>query len=73
MHYGTYGKGIGEVQNVLDAISLLQMKVYSLGLLGYSFGSVVASNAVARAEIDGFVAISILRKENSLKANLDFD
>ena len=62
MDYGSYGKGAKEVENVLDAISWMRKKVNSLGLLGYSFGAVVASNAVARTEIDGFVAMSILRK-----------
>lgn len=72
LDYGSYGEGIREVQNVLDAVLFLQKKVCSLGLLGYSFGAVVASNAVARASIDGFVAMSILRGVNGLEANLDF-
>lgn len=72
MDYGRYGKGISEVKNVLDAISFMRKRVNSLGLLGYSFGAVVASNAAARSEIDGFVAMSILKKVNGLKANLDF-
>ena len=71
--YGSYGKGVKEVENVLDAISWMQKRARSLGLLGYSFGAVVASNAAARAEVKGFVAMSILRKVNGLKANLDFD
>jgi len=73
MDYGSYGEGVKEVQNVLDAISYMQKRVRSLGLLGYSFGAVVASNAVARAKIEGFVAMSILRKANGLEARLDFD
>jgi len=71
--YGSYGKGVKEVENVLDAISWMRKRVRSLGLLGYSFGAVVASNAAARAEIEGFVAMSILRKVDGLEANLDFD
>lgn len=70
--YGTYGKGIKEVQNVLDAMSFMRKRVRSVGLLGYSFGAVVASNAAARSEIDGFVVLSILRKVNGLEAKLDF-
>lgn len=73
MDYGSYGKGVGEVQNALDAISYMRKRAHSLGLLGYSFGAVVASNAAVRAEIKGFVAMSILRKVNGLKANMDFD
>ena len=71
--YGEYGKGVKEVQNVLDAISFMRERVDSLGLLGYSFGAVVASNVAVQAEINGFVAMSILKKLNSLRANLDFD
>ncbi len=70
--YGKYGRGIKEVQNVLDAISFMRKNVKSLGLLGYSFGAVVASNTAARSEVDGFVALSILRKVNGLEAKLDF-
>lgn len=71
--YGSYGRGITEVRNVLDAISFMQKKTKTVGLLGYSFGAVVASNAAARANVDGFVAISILRKVNGLTAMFDFD
>ena len=70
--YGSYGEGVKEVQNVLDAITLMRRRVSSLGLLGYSFGAVVASNAAVQAEIDGFVAMSILRKVNGIKADLNF-
>ena len=70
--YGSYGKGVKEVLNVLDAITFLQKRVGSLGLLGYSFGAVVASNAAVQAETEGFVAMSILRKVNGLKTSLDF-
>jgi alpha/beta superfamily hydrolase len=70
--YGSYGKGVKEVENVLDAVSWMRKKVRSLGLLGYSFGAVVASNAAARTEVKGFVAMSLLKKINGLETNLDF-
>jgi len=74
MDYGSYGGGKGEVQHVLDAAAFMRGKgISSLGLLGYSFGSVVASNAAAIAEADGFVAMSILRCVNDLAAKLDFE
>jgi alpha/beta superfamily hydrolase len=72
LDYGSFGKGVKEVENVLDAVSWMRKRVRSLGLLGYSFGAVVASNAAARTEVEGFVAMSILRKVNGLEANLDF-
>jgi len=34
---------------VLDAISFMRKRVDSLGLLGYSFGAVVASNVAVQA------------------------
>jgi len=72
--YGNYSRGLGEVQHVLDAVLFMRRKgVSSLGLLGYSFGSVVASNAAATADIDGFAAMSILRQVNGLTAKLDFN
>ena len=71
--YGSYGKGVKEVENVLDAVSWMRKKARSLGILGYSFGAVVASNAAARTEVKGFVAMSILRNVNGLETNLDFD
>lgn len=71
--YGRYGKGVTEIQNVQDAISFMRERVDSLGLLGYSFGAVVASNAAVYAKIDGLVAISILKRVNSLEASLMAD
>ena len=71
--YGSYGKGVKEVQNVLDAICFMRKRVDALGLLGYSFGAVVASNVAVQTDIDGFVAMSILKKTNGLTANLHFD
>jgi len=71
--YGSYGKGVKEVENVLDAVAWMQKRARSsLGLLGYSFGAVVASNVATQTEVNGFVAMSILRKVNGLEANLDF-
>jgi alpha/beta superfamily hydrolase len=71
--YGSYGRGITEVRNVADAISLMQKKTKIVGLLGYSFGAAVASNAAARTNVAGFVAMSILRRVNGLTAIFSFD
>jgi len=72
MDYGSYGGGIREVQYVVDAAAFMRTKgINPLGLLGYSFGAVVASNAVVAAKADGFVAMSILRRINDLTARLD--
>ncbi len=51
MDYGSYGGCIREVQHVLDAAAFMRGKgISSLGLLGYSFGAVVASNAAATVD-----------------------
>jgi len=73
LDYGSYGKVVKEVQNVLDAISFMRKRVDALGLLDYSFGAVVASNVAVQTKIDGFVAMSVLKKTNGLTANLRFD
>ena len=74
MDYGSYGGGMREVQHVLDAVAFVRGKgISSLGLLGYSFGAVVASNAAAIAKADGFVAMSILRHVSDLTSKLDFE
>jgi len=71
--YGSYGGGAKEVQDVLSALSHMEKKVRSLGLGGYSFGAVVASNAAAKtAKIRGFAAMSILKRVNGLEASLEF-
>jgi alpha/beta superfamily hydrolase len=72
MDYGSYGGGIREVQCVVDAATFMRTKGISpLGLLGYSFGAVVASNAAVAVKAGGFVAVSILRRINDLTAKLD--
>ncbi len=70
--YGSYGGGVREVQYVVDAAAFVRAKdIKSLGLFGYSFGAVVASNAAVAAKANGFVAMSILRRINDLTAKLD--
>lgn len=72
MDYGSYGGGFREVQCVVDAAAFMRTKGISpLGLLGYSFGAVVASNAAVAVKADGFVAMSILRRINDVTAKLD--
>ena len=71
--YGDYGRGIKEIQNVLDAISFMRERVKALGLLGYSFGAVVASNVAVQAKVDCFVAVSILKKVDGLRTKLNFN
>ncbi len=70
--YGEYGKGIPEIGDVLSAISYLKKSKRYIGVLGYSFGAVVSSNAVSRTsvEINGLVTMSILGKVDKINADL---
>lgn len=70
--YGDYGKGITEIGDVLSAISYLKETKRNIGVLGYSFGAVVSSNAVSKAskDVDGFVTMSILKRVDKVKADL---
>ena len=73
MDYGIYGKGVTEVENALDAISFMQKSVHSLGLFGYSFGALVASNTSIQSNVQGLACMSILRKIDELRVDLSFE
>jgi len=77
LDYSKYSGGVSEVEDVLSVISFAVGEFEAVGVLGYSFGAVVSSNAVARAlenglDIKAFVAMSILRRVNGLEAILGF-
>lgn len=65
-----YGRD-NPVQNVLSAISYMKGRVKLLGLLGYSYGAVCASIAAVHQAVEGLVVMSILKRVNGLKANLN--
>ena len=75
LDYSRYDRGCGEIEDVITVIDSLSEKVRWVGLLGYSFGAVVGSNAAARTNISlrGFVALSILERIDDIKADLSFD
>lgn len=70
-YFREYGFGMGEVQDILDAASYMLDYVKDLGLLGYSFGAVIASVASVKLKnVKGLVLISPVEKVNNLKINL---
>jgi hypothetical protein len=73
--YRRYDRGLGEVEDVAGAIEYLEGKTGWTGLLGYSYGAVVASNAASRMNVPlrGFVALSILDSIADIRADLNFD
>ncbi|MHC1579254.1 MAG: alpha/beta hydrolase [Candidatus Alkanophagales archaeon] len=77
LDYSRYSGGASEVEDVLSTISFAAHEFEAVGVLGYSFGAVVSSNAVARAldaglDVGAFVAMSILRRVDRLEATLGF-
>ncbi len=69
--YSAYTGGIKEVEDVLFALEYMKESMTSIGLLGYSYGAVVASNAATQfSNLKGLVLISPLRKVNGLTIDL---
>ena len=68
LDYSAYTGGTEEVKDTLFALEYMSETMTSLGLLGYSYGSVVASNAASQCRnLEGLVLISPLRKIKGLK------
>ena len=71
LDYSAYTGGTEEIKDTLFALEYMSETMTSLGLLGYSYGAVVASNAAAQLQnLKGLVLMSPLRKVNGLKIDL---
>ncbi len=69
--YSVYTGGIEEVKDAISGLEYMSETMTSLGLLGYSYGAVVASNAsVQFQDLKGLVLISPLIQIDSLKIDL---
>jgi alpha/beta superfamily hydrolase len=69
--YSAYTGGAEEIKDTLFVLSYMGETMTSIGLLGYSYGAVVASNVAAQfANVKGLVLISPLRKVNGLTIDL---
>jgi len=73
--YSRYDRGMREIEDVVGVIEYLDRKTGWTGLLGYSYGAVVASNAASRTDVPlrGFVALSILDSIDDIRADFNFD
>jgi len=69
--YHGYSYGVKEVDDVLSTILYLRNKTNKVGLIGYSFGAVVASIASTKTSVKGLVLMSLLKKVNGLEANIN--
>ena len=70
--YSRYTGGREEVEDALAALSYLASRVRALGLLGYSYGAVVASRAAAASpvEVRGLVLLSPVRRVDGMELDL---
>jgi len=70
--YKNYTGGKEEVEDVLAAISYMNEEKEALGLLGYSYGAVIASNAAVQTptQIKGLVLMSPIKRIDSLEIDL---
>ncbi|RLI32981.1 hypothetical protein DRO51_00525 [Candidatus Bathyarchaeota archaeon] len=70
-YFEEYGSGVGEVQDVIDSALYMLKYVKNLGLLGYSFGAVVASVASVKLNnVKGLILVSPVERVNSLRIDL---
>jgi len=66
-----YGGGLGEIEDLRSAIDFFEPdKRKKLGLFGYSFGSLVASN-IDDERVKGIVLISVLSKMGEIAVKVD--
>jgi alpha/beta superfamily hydrolase len=71
LDYSAYTGGASEIEDVLFVLGYLGKSLTSLGLLGYSYGAVVAANAATRFQpLSELVLISPLVKIDDLKIDL---
>lgn len=70
--YSDYTGGVEEVKDILQVISEFSKNLDAVGLVGYSFGSVIASLAAAQTDIDlkGLVLIALIKEINGLKSDM---
>ena len=72
LDYSAYTGGIEEVKDVLFVLQYMSKTLNSVGLAGYSYGAVVASNAASQfQDLKGLVLISPLKKIDRLMVDLD--
>jgi len=69
--YGSYGRGVKEVQDASAAVNYLRKNCKSVGLFGYSFGAVIASVATAMLpDLKGLAVMAILKEVDDVKVDV---
>lgn len=64
-----YRKGLGEIEDARICLKFLEEKSTKTGILGYSFGSLVASNVADG--VDALLLLSPLKKIDEMELKLD--
>ncbi|MEM2934175.1 MAG: dienelactone hydrolase family protein [Methanocellales archaeon] len=63
-----FARGRGEIQDAISALRYLRGRVKKIGIFGYSFGAVVASNAASKFEVIGIAYLAILKQTEDIQA-----
>ena len=73
--YSRYTGGREEIRDILSVIASFSKELVSVGIIGYSYGAVIASQTVAQTsvELSGMVLISVLKSVNGLESDLNSD
>ncbi|MEM2924413.1 MAG: hypothetical protein QXJ68_01825 [Methanocellales archaeon] len=66
-----YTDGLREVEDAISAIDYLKERTGKVGLYGYAFGAVVASNAAIFREVDAIVFQALLKHTDLISARVD--
>lgn len=63
-----FTRGRGEIQDAISALRYLRARVKKIGIFGYSFGAVVASNAAYKFDVIGIAFLAILKQTEDIQA-----
>ncbi|MEM2933387.1 MAG: dienelactone hydrolase family protein [Methanocellales archaeon] len=65
-----FARGRGEIQDAISALRYFRTRVKKIGIFGYSFGAVVASNAAFKFDlsISGSAFLAILKQTDDIQA-----
>lgn len=64
-------EGLREIEDAVSAIDYLKARVRKIGLYGYAFGAVVASNAAIFREVEAIVFQALLKHTELVSARVD--
>jgi alpha/beta superfamily hydrolase len=69
--YRDYTEGLREVEDAISVIDYLKERAGKIGLYGYAFGAVVASNAAIFREVDAIVFQALFKHTALISTRVD--